>query len=53
MLAILAKPALRERMRQSGFQVVASDGKTHMDKVRREIAMYRDIIKQAGIKVKS
>jgi hypothetical protein len=52
-LAILSRPATREKLTQSGFQVQASDGKTHMERVRREIPMYREIIKQAGIKLKS
>jgi tripartite-type tricarboxylate transporter receptor subunit TctC len=52
-LAILSQAATRDKLTQSGFQVQAADGKTHMDRVRREIPMYREIIKQAGIKLKS
>jgi tripartite-type tricarboxylate transporter receptor subunit TctC len=52
-LAILARPETRQKLTQSGFQVQASDGKTHMARVTKEVAMYRDIIKQAGIKLKS
>jgi hypothetical protein len=33
--------------------VQARDGKAHMDRIKREITMYREIIKQAGIKLKS
>jgi hypothetical protein len=30
--------------------VTARDGKGHMDRVRKEVPMFRDIIVQAGIK---
>jgi tripartite-type tricarboxylate transporter receptor subunit TctC len=53
LLVILSRPAIREKLAQSGFQVQARDGKAHMDRIKREITMYREIIKQAGIKLKS
>jgi tripartite-type tricarboxylate transporter receptor subunit TctC len=48
-LAILAKPEMRERLVQSGFQVQAKTGKEHMARVAREVPMYRNIIAQAKI----
>jgi len=52
-LAILARPEMREKLTQSGFQVQARDGKGHMARIEKEIPMYREIITQAGIKLKS
>ena len=51
-LAILNKPAMRDKLMQSGFQVQAKTGKAHMERVTKEVAMFRDIIQQAGIKIK-
>jgi tripartite-type tricarboxylate transporter receptor subunit TctC len=51
-LAILAKPAIRDKLVQSGFQVQARTGKQHMERVTKEVAMFRDVIQQAGIKIK-
>jgi tripartite-type tricarboxylate transporter receptor subunit TctC len=48
-LAILARPEMRQRLADSGFQVQARDGKGHMARVAREVPMYRNIIAQAGI----
>jgi len=48
-LAILARPEMRERLVQGGFQVQAKDGKGHMARVVREVPMYRNIIAQAKI----
>jgi tripartite-type tricarboxylate transporter receptor subunit TctC len=50
MLAILAKPDMREKLTKAGFQVTARDGKTHMARVAKEVPMFRDIIAKAGIK---
>ena len=52
-LAILARPEMREKLTQSGFQVQARDGKGHTARIEKEIPMYRDVITQAGIKLKS
>ena len=35
---------------KSGFEVQAKDGKGHMERVKKEVPMFADIIKQAGIK---
>jgi tripartite-type tricarboxylate transporter receptor subunit TctC len=49
-LAILAKPEMREKLGAAGFEVTAKDGKSHMQRIAREVPMYRDIIAQAGVK---
>jgi tripartite-type tricarboxylate transporter receptor subunit TctC len=48
-LRVLGRSELRDKLIQSGFEVQAQDGKTHMARVAKEVAMYRDIIKGAGI----
>jgi tripartite-type tricarboxylate transporter receptor subunit TctC len=49
-LEILARPEMRQRLTQAGFEVTARDGKGHMERVAKEIPAFRDIITQAGIK---
>jgi tripartite-type tricarboxylate transporter receptor subunit TctC len=49
-LEALAKPDLRARLTQAGFEVTAKDGKAHMQRIAKEVPMFRDIIVQAGIK---
>ena len=49
-LGILNRPEMRERLAKSGFEVQAKDGKGHLERVTREVKMYRDIISSAGIK---
>jgi tripartite-type tricarboxylate transporter receptor subunit TctC len=49
-LDILAKPDMRQRLTQAGFEVTAKDGKGHMARVAKEVPMFSDIIAQAGIK---
>ncbi len=51
-LAILAKPDMRDKLSKSGFQVQARDGKGHMARIAKEVPMFKDIITQAGIKLK-
>jgi tripartite-type tricarboxylate transporter receptor subunit TctC len=48
-LDILRKPDMRQKLTQAGFEVTAKDGKGHMDRVAKEVPMFRDIITQAGI----
>jgi len=50
MLAILRKPEMRTKLEQSGFEVQAKDGKAHMQRVAKEVPLFRDIMAQAGIK---
>jgi tripartite-type tricarboxylate transporter receptor subunit TctC len=49
-LGILDKPDMRERLTKAGFEVTARDGRGHMERVAKEVPMFRDIIAQAGIK---
>lgn len=48
----LQKPALRDKMRQAGFVVQAKTAQEHAARIAREVPMFRDIIKTAGIKAK-
>ena len=48
-LDILSKPDMRQRLTQAGFEVTARTGKGHMERVAKEVPMFRDIIVQAGI----
>jgi hypothetical protein len=49
-LASLNRPDIRDKLAQSGFQVEAKDGKSHMARIAREVPMFRELISQAGIK---
>src|SRR6266540_4295443 len=49
-LDILNKPDMRQRLTQAGFEVTAKDGKSHMERLAKEVPMFSDIIAQAGIK---
>lgn len=49
-LGILNRPEIRERLTKSGFEVRAKDGKAHMERIRKEVPMFRDLIAKAGIK---
>jgi tripartite-type tricarboxylate transporter receptor subunit TctC len=49
-LVILRRSDMRERLTKSGFQVQARDGKGHMERVAKEVPMFKEIISQAGIK---
>jgi tripartite-type tricarboxylate transporter receptor subunit TctC len=49
-LDILSKPDMRQRLTQAGFEVTAKDGKSHMQRVAKEVPMFSEIIAQAGIK---
>jgi tripartite-type tricarboxylate transporter receptor subunit TctC len=51
-IAILNKPEMRAKLAQSGFVVTAKDGKGHLARLQKEVPMFRDIIQQAGIKIK-
>ena len=48
-LDVLRKPDMRQRLTESGFEVMAKTGKEHMVRVTKEVAMFRQIIEQAGI----
>jgi len=49
-LDILSKPDMRQRLTQAGFEVTAKDGKSHMQRLAKEVPMFSEIIAQAGIK---
>jgi tripartite-type tricarboxylate transporter receptor subunit TctC len=48
-LKVLQRPELRNKLVESGFEVQAKDGKTHMARVAKEVPMYGEIIANAGI----
>jgi tripartite-type tricarboxylate transporter receptor subunit TctC len=50
-LAILAKPDTRKKLTDAGFDVTARNGKGHMARVTREVAMFKQIIADAKIKI--
>ena len=52
-LEILARPQVRERLLASGFTVTAKNGKGHMERIQREVPMFKKIIADAGIKLPS
>jgi tripartite-type tricarboxylate transporter receptor subunit TctC len=49
-LAVLAKPDMRAKLTNAGFEVTALDGKGHAARIAREVPMFKDIIVQANIK---
>jgi tripartite-type tricarboxylate transporter receptor subunit TctC len=48
-LKVLQRPDMRSKLAESGFEVQAKDGKTHMARVAKEVPMYGQIIASAGI----
>jgi tripartite-type tricarboxylate transporter receptor subunit TctC len=48
-LKVMQRPELRNKLVESGFEVQAKDGKTHMARIAREVPMYGEIIASAGI----
>ena len=48
-LDILAKPELKDKLAQTGFDVTAKTGKEHMARIAKEVPLFRDYIAQAGI----
>ena len=48
-LEILGQPEMRARLTKSGFEVTARTGAGHLERIKREVPMFRDIIAQAGI----
>ena len=48
-LGILAKPEMKAKLTQAGFEVTAKTGKGHTERLTREVPMFKDIIAQAGI----
>jgi tripartite-type tricarboxylate transporter receptor subunit TctC len=50
-IAILSTADMREKFAKTGFKVEARPGKAHMERLQREVPMYRRIIQDAGIKL--
>lgn len=50
-IALLKKPEISQRFVKSGFKVEARPGKAHTERLIREVPMYGQIIKNAGIKL--
>jgi tripartite-type tricarboxylate transporter receptor subunit TctC len=48
-LDVLAKPDFKEKLTQAGFEVTAKTGKGHMERVAKEVPMYKKIIEDAKI----
>ena len=48
-LDVLAKPDFKEKLTQAGFEVTARTGKGHMERVVKEVPMYKKIIEDAKI----
>jgi tripartite-type tricarboxylate transporter receptor subunit TctC len=48
-LDLLGKPDMKEKLSKAGFDVTAKTGKGHMDRVAKEVPMYKKIIEDAGI----
>jgi tripartite-type tricarboxylate transporter receptor subunit TctC len=49
-LAILERPAMRDKLFALAFEVQAKPGRDHMARVAREVTMFGDIISRAGLK---
>jgi tripartite-type tricarboxylate transporter receptor subunit TctC len=49
-LDVLAKPDVKEKLTAAGFEITAKTGKGHMERVAKEVPMYKKIIEDAGIK---
>jgi tripartite-type tricarboxylate transporter receptor subunit TctC len=49
-LDILAKPDMKKKLADAGFQITALDAKGHAARIAKEVPMYKKIIEDAGIK---
>jgi tripartite-type tricarboxylate transporter receptor subunit TctC len=49
-LDVLAKSDVKEKLTAAGFEITAKTGKGHMERVAKEVPMYKKIIEDAGIK---
>jgi tripartite-type tricarboxylate transporter receptor subunit TctC len=49
-LDILARPEMKRKLTEAGFDVTAKDGKGHAARIAKEVPMYKKIIEDAGIK---
>jgi tripartite-type tricarboxylate transporter receptor subunit TctC len=49
-LDILARPDMKKKLTDAGFEITALDGKGHAARIAREVPMFKQVIEQAGIK---
>jgi tripartite-type tricarboxylate transporter receptor subunit TctC len=49
-LDIIAKPEVKQKLIDAGFDITAKDGKGHAARIAKEVPMFKDVIAQAGIK---
>jgi tripartite-type tricarboxylate transporter receptor subunit TctC len=49
-LGIIAKPDMKKKLTDAGFEITALDGKGHAARIAREVPMFKDVIEKAGIK---
>ncbi len=49
-LGIVAKPDMKKKLTDAGFEITALDGKGHAARIAREVPMFKDVIEKAGIK---
>ncbi len=52
-LTALNKPDIKAKLLASGFIVTAKTGKGHMERIEKEVPMFKKIIQDAGIKLPS
>ena len=52
-LTALNKPDVRAKLLATGFTVTAKTGKGHMERIEKEVPMFKKIIQDAGIKLPS
>jgi len=48
-LDILAKPDMKKKLTEAGFDITALDGKGHAARIAREVPLFKQVIEQAGI----
>jgi tripartite-type tricarboxylate transporter receptor subunit TctC len=48
-LDIIAKPDVKKKLVEAGFDITAKDGKGHGARIAKEVPMFKDVIAQAGI----
>ena len=49
-LDILAKPDMKKKLIEAGFDVTAKDAKGHAARIAKEVPMFKKIIEDAGIR---
>lgn len=49
-LDTLAKPDMKKKLTDAGFEITALDGKGHAARIAREVPMFKKVIADAGIK---